>query len=289
MAYVMKHVFSCSILIPASLTLSKHRELLFNIVNPAFQVVLFCIAIGQPPKHLSISVYNGDHPDPSSPVPASLTSGLTNYSQLFLNQVDREAIDFTFYPTPESAIDCVKRSAAWAALLIPPQFSYFLQKRIDNMFEPDEEIINKAMIHVHADMTEYPIQVQLQKEILSVLVKFAKEIVNATDMLPENVNITQLLRPPVKLIDPPTFGHFDPDFREFTTPGFILGIIFVVAVGLTAVSFVQERKDGILERSLVAGVRPCHILLAHVSLVLLSRSRLTHHVFCSISFRLLRY
>lgn len=237
---------------------------MFNIVNPAIQVVLFCIAIGQPPKHLSISVYNGDHPEVSTASTPPLASGATNYSSLFLSQVDPEGIDFTFYPTLESAIESVRRSAAWAAIEIPPLYSYYLQKRIETIFDPDEETLNRSTIHVHADMTEYPIQVQLQKEMMDAMIKFAKEIVNLTDLLPGGFDSSKLLLPLVQSIDPPVYGHFDPDFREFTTPGFILGIIFVVAVGLTAVSFVQERKDGILERSLVAGVRSIHILLAHV-------------------------
>lgn len=232
------------------------RELLFNIVNPAIQVVLFCIAIGQPPKHLSIAVYNGDQ--------SLLGSEARNYSSLFLDQVDTEAIDFAFYSTLESAIDSVRRSATWAAIEIPANYSYFLQKRIDNILDLDEDTLNRSTIHVHADMTEYPIQVQLQKELLVAMIKYAKQVVNLTGLLPDGLDSSKLLLPLVQSVDPPVYGHFDPDFREFTTPGFILGIIFVVAVGLTAVSFVQERKDGILERSLVAGVRSIHILLAHV-------------------------
>lgn len=239
------------------------RELLFNIVNPAIQVVLFCIAIGQPPKHLSISVYNGDHPD-TIPSDSDLTPPYTNYSSMFLDQIDPEAIDFTYHSTLESAVESVKSSSAWAAIEIPAAYSYFMQKRIQNIFDPDEGEVNRSTILVHADMTEYPIQNQLQKELLDSMIRYAKEIVNISQLLPADLTPAKLLVPLIKSTNPPVYGHFDPDFREFTTPGFILGIIYVVAVGLTAVSFVQERKEGILERSLVAGVRAVHILLAHV-------------------------
>lgn len=96
---------------------------------------------------------------------------------------------------------------------------------------------------------------------------FIKDLLHGSSFLQTFMpftDVSRLLTPPVIISDPPVYGHFSPDYREFTTPGFILGIIYVVAVGLTAVSLVQERKDGILERSLVAGVRAIHILCAHI-------------------------
>ena len=48
--------------------------------------------------------------------------------------------------------------------------------------------------------------------------------------------------------------------------GFILGIIYILAVGNTALLFVEERKDGLLERSFVAGAKSYHLLAAHVTI-----------------------
>ena len=45
-------------------------------------------------------------------------------------------------------------------------------------------------------------------------------------------------------------------------PGIILSITFFMATGLTALSFVLERKQGLLDRSLVAGTERldfCHV------------------------------
>ena len=54
------------------------RELLFNIVTPAIQVILFCIAIGQMPRDLEVAVYNADQPPPHA----------THHSKNFLDQID---------------------------------------------------------------------------------------------------------------------------------------------------------------------------------------------------------
>ena len=47
-------------------------------------------------------------------------------------------------------------------------------------------------------------------------------------------------------------------------PGVLLSISFLAAVALTALAFVMERKEGLLERSLVAGVTSYEFLLSHV-------------------------
>uniref|UniRef100_A0A8C9V2E6 ABC transporter G family member 20-like n=1 Tax=Scleropages formosus TaxID=113540 RepID=A0A8C9V2E6_SCLFO len=54
------------------------------------------------------------------------------------------------------------------------------------------------------------------------------------------------------------------DFTTFVTPGAILSITFYLAVGLTALSFVLERKEGLLDRCWVAGVSSLETMLAHL-------------------------
>ena len=64
--------------------------------------------------------------------------------------------------------------------------------------------------------------------------------------------------------DEPVYGSNQPTFTEFMAPGVILSITYFMAVGLTALSFIIERKEGLLERSFVAGVTATEVMLAHV-------------------------
>lgn len=68
---------------------------------------------------------------------------------------------------------------------------------------------------------------------------------------------------PVKF-DKPVYGGSSPSFTEFMAPGVLLSIAFLAAVALTALAFVMERKEGLLERSLVAGVSSYEFLFSHV-------------------------
>jgi hypothetical protein len=44
----------------------------------------------------------------------------------------------------------------------------------------------------------------------------------------------------------------------------MISIIFFLAIGLTALIFVVEKKEGLLERSWIAGVTTVEVMLAHV-------------------------
>ena len=45
--------------------------------------------------------------------------------------------------------------------------------------------------------------------------------------------------------------------------GVIVSITYIMATGLTALAFILERRDGLFERSLVAGVDTFQVLVAH--------------------------
>jgi ABC-type transport system involved in cytochrome c biogenesis permease component len=87
--------------------------------------------------------------------------------------------------------------------------------------------------------------------------KFAQDLLAACDLPP------RLAALPVSF-EKPVYGSIKPTFTEFMAPGVILSITYFMAVGLTALSFIIERKEGLLERSWVAGVTATEIMLAHV-------------------------
>lgn len=54
-------------------------------------------------------------------------------------------------------------------------------------------------------------------------------------------------------IEQPIYGSKDPQFINFMVPGIMVTIIFSLSIGLTSLLFVLEKKDGILDRSAIAG------------------------------------
>ena len=52
-------------------------------------------------------------------------------------------------------------------------------------------------------------------------------------------------------------------------PGIMVTIIFTLTIGLTALMFVIEKKEGLLDRGWAAGVSTLEIMMAHVASKLL--------------------
>ncbi|CAF1637198.1 unnamed protein product, partial [Adineta ricciae] len=72
-----------------------------------------------------------------------------------------------------------------------------------------------------------------------------------------------IVNPPV-IIENPIYGSLTPKFLNFAAPGMMISIIYFLAIGLTALIFVVEKKEGLLERSWIAGVTIIEIMFSHI-------------------------
>lgn len=85
-------------------------------------------------------------------------------------------------------------------------------------------------------------------------------------MLPYPVNPSILETPIVKTS---IYGDNDPQFIDFMIPGCMVTIIFLLSISLTALIFILEKKEGLLERTAVANVNTLELVGAHLTLKLL--------------------
>ncbi|CAG2175709.1 unnamed protein product [Oppiella nova] len=109
----------------------------------------------------------------------------------------------------------------------------------------------------------------LTKALIDAELSFMRETMNTYLLINQDPLIKKQLRlydPLVKFMDPPVYGSIDPNFRDFMAPGIIISVIYFMAVGLTALTLVVERKEGLMERSLVAGLKMHEILASQVLL-----------------------
>lgn len=103
----------------------------------------------------------------------------------------------------------------------------------------------------------------VQQRVLEAYQEFLKKFV-LTLGIPVNPNI--LGTPLVKI---PVYGEADPQFIDFMAPGIMVTIIFILSIGLTALIFVIEKKEGLLERTAVANVNTLELITAHVTVKLI--------------------
>ncbi|XP_074593668.1 ABC transporter G family member 20-like [Brevipalpus obovatus] len=224
--------------------------LLFQLVLPTIQIILFCICIGQEPKNLPLSVYSQDYAG-------------TNYSQKFLETLNPDYIKLNYFDSEKDAIDAVIDGQTHGALIFSRNYSAQLENRFDLfelMSENKDKILRESTVQFYADGTEFPIQIAIFTQLIQAGQKYIMQLVNQSFPYMAAAIAEPLLKP----VDPPIYGELEPSYRDFMAPGLILGVSHILAVGLTALCFVMDRKEGLLERTFVAGVHAYQILFAHI-------------------------
>lgn len=217
--------------------------LLFQFLLPSIEVILFCTCIGQHPYDIPVAVYNQE-----------ITGDL---SEAFLSHIDNKTIIQKPYHSFDSAIQAVKDGEAWAALVIGKNFTPALQIRVLSPDDVDSDTIEMSNIHLYPDMTNQMISLKLYESITLSFIDFGREMLTLLGKSTAAVELPVVLEKPI-------YGERAPTFTEFMAPGVVLSIAFLAAVALTALAFVMERKEGLLERSLVAGVSSTEFMLSHV-------------------------
>jgi len=97
----------------------------------------------------------------------------------------------------------------------------------------------------------------MQNVILNSTQLFLKDVLS-------NHKVDPALADPPVIIENPIYGTSVQNFLNFAAPGMMISIIFFLAIGLTALIFVVEKKEGLLERSWIAGVTTVEVMLAHI-------------------------
>uniref|UniRef100_A0A1I8JCW0 RND transporter, hydrophobe/amphiphile efflux-1/heavy metal efflux family, permease protein n=1 Tax=Macrostomum lignano TaxID=282301 RepID=A0A1I8JCW0_9PLAT len=187
--------------------------LLFQFSLPVLQIVLFCLCVGPEPRDLRLAIVNDD------------VSG--NYSREFIESLDGKKLGKVIFPDLQQA-----RAEVLSANAL----------RLINPVGLSNETLRQGSLHLEMDDTNYQVSAVLQKTIAKHLQDFIG------DLLEKQGQPRVLASLPVEY-KPPLLGSKDPTFTEFMAPGMIITILFFLSTGLTAVTFVSERRHGLLDRS----------------------------------------
>uniref|UniRef100_UPI00398F6660 ABC transporter G family member 20 n=1 Tax=Pristiophorus japonicus TaxID=55135 RepID=UPI00398F6660 len=213
--------------------------LCFQFFLPVIQISLICLCIGGNPKDLPMAVVDNDTGQPAM-------------SQKILRHLDNNTI-IQIHLNQSDAIKGVTDGKYWGAIGFGANFTRdFLLRMTQKMV--DESTVDGGSVHVWLDMTNQQLAFTIELKLQEAVEGFVQDVLG---------NYSYLASLPVKFEDP-IYGNKHPDFTTFIAPGAILSITFFLAVGLTALSFVIERKEGLLDRGWVAGVSSLEVILAHI-------------------------
>ncbi|CAF3580506.1 unnamed protein product [Rotaria sp. Silwood1] len=247
--FILPHMHKIYALMLKDLTVIKRSIgfLLFQFLIPVIQVALFCLCIGREPEHIPMALYNSEaiHGFPTG-----------NLSLQLLNKINPEQIHFTSFNEFDKAMDVVKQGHYWGAAIIQFNFTQAIKNKLLG-FQTDPATLNASSLHLYLDMTNQQVSLTMQSIILNSTEVFLKEVLSSYKIDPS------IADPPV-IIENPLYGNIVPQFLNFAAPGMMISIIFFLAIGLTALIFVVEKKEGLLERSWIAGVTTIEVMLAHI-------------------------
>uniref|UniRef100_A0A673ZIP7 ABC transporter G family member 23-like n=1 Tax=Salmo trutta TaxID=8032 RepID=A0A673ZIP7_SALTR len=214
----------------------------FQFLLPVIQISLMCLCIGGDPKGIQVAVVNNE--TSSSSFSQSLLSFLDNSSVQQVNLSHAEAFAGAY------------NGEYWAVIGFGKNFTSYLTKRVIQR-QVSKEVVDGGSVHVWLDLTNQQIAMMLQKKLADALEmhgvlggKYSTDYFSLSHFSFQ--------------FEEPIYGSMNSDFTTFVTPGAVLSITFYLAVGLTALSFVIERKEGLMDRCWVAGVSSLETVLAHL-------------------------
>ncbi|XP_065841215.1 ABC transporter G family member 20-like [Oscarella lobularis] len=222
--------------------------LLFEFFLPAFQVILFCLSIGGSPSDLPVATVN-------------LDSGFlgTNMGNIFLNCINNNTVKKMPFSTVDEAVHEAVKGHTYGYVLIPETFTTDLIKRLQECTKASNSTVEGSTISVSLDQTDDQLSIVIVRAIQNAYTCFLNE---AADISPTKFN-PQSMESPVTFIKP-VYGSLDSKFTDYVIPGIIVSIAFGLTIALTSMAFVIERKEGLVERTWVAGVSTMQMLLGHV-------------------------
>lgn len=149
-------------------------------------------------------------------------------------------------------------------MLFHSNFSLAVEDRI--MFETDLDVISSSQIHFYIDMTNPILTILVGQSIARTLVRFLY-------YLTEDYQIEVGAMPyKVDYI----YGSHNPSYVSVVAAGMLLVIVILPPVVLTSFDLMEDKKEGLLDRSFVMGVRGLEMI---VSIVLIQMVMLAVFLF----------
>lgn len=223
--------------------------LLFQFVLPAIQVILFCICVGNDPFDISVAVVNEE---------SSASNSIAALSTQFLNSIDTHLVKQVNFTNLETAIDSVKSGKNWGVIHIPENFTLSIHKRFAGLEgEIDDVTLENSTIKVYPDMTNQPIGHAMEVAFRRAYNDLSKQTFEFLGLNPA------LSDPPIRM-ESAIYGKIDmQNYLQYMSPGVLISISYIMATGLTSLAFITERRDGLYDRTLAAGVDQVQMLISH--------------------------
>ncbi|EFX70380.1 ABC protein, subfamily ABCH [Daphnia pulex] len=239
------------------LTFRNFGIFIFIYFMPAFQAIVFNVTLGHEPTGLKMAIVNEEiNPNQGRICNYSTDCSYSMLSCRFLRYIKDNIVQVP-YESMSNALEAGKNGHVWGVIHFGHNFTEEFEIRQSIGDSANIDNILRSQIGINVDSSNQQIDVFIQKWLLEAYGDFFKDFMRSCQFEPEAGYI------PVVFLDP-VYGQKDTPYTEFMAPGLIISIVYFMAVSLTAGVFVSERKQGLLDRCLVAGVKMTEILFGQL-------------------------
>lgn len=222
--------------------------LLFHFCLPAFQITLYCLAIGGNPKDVPLIVVNND---------AGASGGSINLGAQLLTELSAgSAFKLSAYSDAEEGIGRLRRGETYGVIELSSNFTADVVKRFVAR-DTDPSVLSGSSVHATLDQTDNQIYLFVQNSLSSAYQRMLQSFLSS-------VHIDPAIASPPLVLEPPVFGVQDATYTDFIAPSICTFILFSQSIALTAVVFVIDKREGTLQRTWACGVHPSEVILAQI-------------------------
>ncbi|CAH1391286.1 unnamed protein product [Nezara viridula] len=228
---------------------------------PISTCVFFQYTIGRIPRDLKVGVINEE---------LSIQHGnCENFSNLtcfpafcgYLTLLEKQNIIPVTYNDTETAFENFMKNKIQGILHISENFTESLQERLYKSMTTPDSVIEQSEVKVWIDSTNKVIGDFLKYTVYHTFFDYLENL-SQTCQWP--VNHTLL---PIQF-NVPVFGKDNPGFIEFSVPGIVSILDFFLPVAYV-LPILQDKRSGIVERSLISGLTNLEILAAYMAITML--------------------
>ena len=224
------------------------RTFAFVLVMPLLMILIFGYTFGGDVKGIVIEVVNYDTGISVGTSPI-LPNGLflaTSISYHF----DKDIFSLHTNTNSSNARQTVHEGKAWAAIIFPADFT---KNFLTTIMAQDMSLSPK--IELYIDASNPTIATAVIKEVTQSVQRTLKE-------LSASLNISQI-EMPIVIDQVYAYGGGDTRFIDYFAPGVISFAIMMVTTMITIILFVNERRNGTLQRLLVSPASESEIVVGY--------------------------
>lgn len=238
---------------------------LFSIILPILQMVLFFNSFGLDPKGLVISIVNeeagdcafGSYRGNVTYDENEFTCNFVDVSCRFTNGFNDTVLKKIYYDDYNKAVSEITWQKSVGIMHFSRNYSYALQLKLDDFLSLEDPDIIASQITVSLYTPDRQIGLFVEKTLYDVFVKEYRKIIKECRIPQKFADV------PIHFEDP-VYGSLNQKYITFITPPFLLSLVFIMATSICSSIIITDRHSGVWDRSLVQGVTTAEILSTHL-------------------------